>query len=102
MMPSVSFDFQSDYEPNLDWVLDNFDSEQLADQIDFDHWSPWGGSNWETFFHAPLLIATRLMQNQRYADARRWFHYIFDPTTVSEETGPERFWKIKPLRKGPI
>ncbi|GAA1980208.1 neuraminidase-like domain-containing protein [Microbacterium pumilum] len=96
-MPSVSFDFSSEYAPNPDWVLGNFDSEQLADQIDFDHWSPYGGFNWEVFFHIPVLIATRLMQNQRFADARRWFHYIFDPTTASDGAGPERFWKIKPF-----
>ncbi|GAA1970923.1 hypothetical protein GCM10009776_37390 [Microbacterium deminutum] len=106
LMPSIDFDFANEYEPNLDWVLDDFDAEQLADQIDFDHWSPCGGFNWELFFHIPLLIATRLMQNGRYADARTWFHYIFDPTTAGEEAGPERFWKIKPFyeeqRDGPI
>ena len=41
-----------------------------------------------------LRYETRLMQNQRFAEARRWFHYIFDPTHTGGET-PERFWKIK-------
>ena len=38
--------------------------------------------NWELFFHIPLLIATRLSSNQRFEEAQRWFHYIFDPTGV--------------------
>ena len=50
------------------------------------------------FFHVPWLIATRLHQEQRYADAQRWFHFIFDPTTDSNEQSPERFWKVKPLQ----
>ena len=55
--------------------------------------------NWELFFHIPLLIATRLMQNQRYDRMpRRWFHYIFDPTCTDGE-GSERFWKIKPFHQ---
>ena len=57
----------------------------LDEQIDFDHDSPYGSYNWELFFHIPLLIATRLMQNQRFAEARRWFHYIFDPTCTDGE-----------------
>ena len=50
----------------------------------------------ELFFHVPILIATRLMQNQRFADARRWFHYVFDPTSTDGKDS-ERFWKIKPF-----
>src|SRR5690606_16504618 len=84
------------YQPNLGWVADNFGSDQLDEVIDFDHWSPDGVVNWELFFHIPFLVATRLMQNQRYAEARRWFHYIFDPM-VAVGTGPERFWKFKPF-----
>ena len=53
--------------------------------------------NWELFFHVPLLIATRLSANQRFAEARRWFHFIFDPTTDSTEPIPQRFWKTLPF-----
>ena len=37
--------------------------------------------NWEVFFHNPLLVATQLSQAQRFEEAQRWFHLIFDPTT---------------------
>ena len=57
----------------------------------------YGGYNWELFFHIPLLIATRLTQNQRYAEARHWFHYIFDPTADRAARQRSAFWKIKPF-----
>lgn len=53
--------------------------------------------NWEFFFHAPLLIALRLSKNQRFEEARQWFHYVFDPTDDSNEPVPRRFWKVLPF-----
>jgi hypothetical protein len=96
LTPLASFDFEATYLPNSEWVLDNYDTEAIAETIDFDHNSPYGSYNWELFFHIPLLIATRLMQNQRFDEARRWFHYIFDPTCTNGD-GTARFWKIKPF-----
>lgn len=57
--------------------------------------------NWELFFHIPLLIATRLSQNQKFDDARKWFHYVFDPTRSipTDTTGAERFWITKPFKE---
>jgi hypothetical protein len=53
--------------------------------------------NWEVFFHAPLMIATKLSQNQRFAEAQRWFHYIFNPTDTEYDlgSGNAHFWKVK-------
>ena len=58
--------------------------------------------NWESFFHTPFLIATQLSKNQRFEEAQKWFHYIFDPTATDSPDkpatpGPERFWRVKPL-----
>src|SRR5260370_31402065 len=53
--------------------------------------------NWELFFHAPLYIAERLSQNQRFEDALAWFHYLFDPIRSGTEPVPQRFWITKPL-----
>ena len=66
--------------------------------VDFRPQGPYAPYNWELFFHVPLLIASRLMQDARYEDARTWFHYIFDPTTSSDEDVPARFWKLQPFR----
>ena len=52
-----------------------------AHEIDVADDGPYSIYNWELFFHAPVLIATHLSKNQRFAEAQRWFHYVFDPTT---------------------
>lgn len=43
-----------------------------------------------------MTIATRLMRNERHAEARLWMQHIFDPT-AADDAGPEGFWKIKPF-----
>lgn len=69
--------------------------------IDFSAGGAYALYNWELFFHAPLLIACRLSRNQRFEEARRWFHYMFDPTNRSDDDDPLRFWKIKPFYREP-
>jgi len=66
--------------------------------VDFTPEGAYASYNWELFFHAPWLIATRLSQEQRHADAQRWFHFIFDPTTDAPEQQPVRFWRVQPFR----
>lgn len=91
------FDFEAEYEPSDQLVAD---CPPVAD-VDFSYGGAYSLYNWELFFHVPFLIATRLSQNQRFEEARQWFHYIFDPTTPPEAEGdrsdPRRFWKLKPF-----
>ncbi len=54
--------------------------------------------NWELFFHAPLLVATHLSKTQRFEDAQRWFHYVFDPTSNDDIPAPYKFWKFLRFR----
>src|SRR5688500_7084490 len=54
--------------------------------------------NWVLFFHVPLTLAIHLSKNQRFAEAQRWFHYLFDPTDDSDGPTPERFWKVRPFQ----
>lgn len=68
-----------------------------VEDVDFTHGGAYSIYNWELFFHLPLLIATRLMQNQRFEEAQRWFHFIFDPTDSSDPDTPRRFWRTKPF-----
>ncbi|MDE1674625.1 toxin [Nocardia gipuzkoensis] len=65
--------------------------------LDFTSRGAYAVYNWELFFHAPLTMATHLSKNQRFAEAQRWFHYIFDPTDDSDGPTPERFWKVRPF-----
>ena len=55
-------------------------SHQFPKEIDVSDGGPYANYNWELFFHVPLTIAVHLSKNQRFAEAQRWFHYIFDPT----------------------
>src|SRR6266568_89557 len=66
--------------------------------LDFTSSGAYSVYNWELFYHVPLAIAIHLSKNQRYEDAQRWFHFIFDPTDSSDGPTPERFWKVKPFQ----
>jgi hypothetical protein len=66
--------------------------------LDFTYNGAYSIYNWEVFFHAPLLIAVHLSQNQQYQDAQNWFHYIFNPTDNSAGPTPQRFWQVQPFQ----
>lgn len=97
--------FNNRYKPNDNIVLNVLDmsisQKRLAgpmDVFDFGYGTAYSIYNWELFFHAPFMIAKRLGANQRFAEAHRWFQYIFDPTDNSaDEQWPERVWQIKPF-----
>jgi Tc toxin complex TcA C-terminal TcB-binding domain len=74
--------------------------ESFPKEIDLRDGRPYANYNWELLFHVPLTIAVHLSKNQRFAEAQRWFHYIFDPTCtdVSVPT-PQRFWKFLAFRQ---
>lgn len=66
--------------------------------LDFSSAGAYSVYNWELFYHVPITIAIHLSKNQRFAEAQRWFHYLFDPTDDSEGPTPERFWKVRPFQ----
>jgi len=68
------------------------------EDVDFTFRGAYSQYNWELFFHAPLLVAERLSQNQRFEDAQKWFHYIFDPTDPDISQGVENAWQFRPFR----
>jgi hypothetical protein len=65
--------------------------------VEFDATTAYAIYHWELFFHAPFLIACKLSDDQRFAEAQRWFHYIFNPLTRSDEPAPQRWWNFFPL-----
>src|SRR5438876_2331475 len=68
-------------------------------EIDVSEYGPYANYNWELFFHVPLTIAVHLSKNQRFAEAQRWFHYIFDPTCNDTSIPPpQRYWKFLAFR----
>jgi len=69
-------------------------------EIDVSDDGPYAVYNWELFFHAPLSIAVQLSRNQRFAEAQKWFHFIFDPTSNDKTVPPpQRFWKFLRFRQ---
>lgn len=109
--------FNTIYNPNWAHVypshsdLNNEDNETLRDRtfyketVCFDVYGAYSIYNWELFFHAPLYIATRLSKNGKFAEAMKWFHYIFDPTTdempLPGQDETARYWKVLPFKTKP-
>jgi hypothetical protein len=76
--------------------------ELPREDIDFSRRGAYGIYNWEVFFHIPLLIAERFRSARQFAEARRWYHFIFDPTAAPEGDGsssarPRRYWRLRPF-----
>lgn len=88
--------FDANYHPaNND--LEKVVSFPLA--IDTEEHGPYANYNWEMFFHLPLAIAVHLSKARRFAEAQRWFHFIFDPTSNDRSLAPpKRFWKFLGFR----
>lgn len=74
------------------------DDPRPVKDLDFTSGGAYSVYNWELFYHVPLTIAINLSKNQRFDDAMRWFHYVFDPTDDGPSSTPERFWKVKPFQ----
>ena len=60
---------------------------------------PYANYNWELFLHVPLAIADFLASQQRFEDARRWLHAVFDPTTERSANNVPQFWRFLPFRQ---
>ncbi len=79
-------------------------SEFPRNNVQFEFTDAYSIYNWEIFFHAPMMIAQRLSDNQQFDEAQKWYHYIFNPTSNTNINsvytgGIERFWKFYPFYK---
>lgn len=107
--------FEGDYSPST-YVVDEIGKGQNKknvypkEEFGFEPSDGYSMYNWEVFYHAPIMIATRLMENQKFEEAKVWLEYIFNPNEVDyfntysdpvakEEQTPHRFWKVKPFRE---
>lgn len=56
----------------------------------------------EIFFQIPFLIADHLNSQQKFADAQRWYHYLYDPTAnepgADEKTRPWRYREFREVK----
>jgi hypothetical protein len=85
------------YQPQNNRVVQ---VESFRKELDVTEHGPYANYNWELFFHIPLTIAVHLSKTRRFAEAQRWFHYIFDPTSNDKTVDPpRRFWKFLAFRQ---
>ncbi len=69
-------------------------------KVEFDNELPYANYNWELFYHIPVTVAVHLSNNQRFAEAQRWFHLIFDPTSNDKVAAPQqRYWRFLEFRQ---
>ncbi len=92
--PELNLDFFEEfYKPN-----EKDDTVAFGDfpkkEIDVSKNGAYAVYNWELLFHVPFSIAVHLSKNQRFAEAQRWFHYIFDPTADDGQ-----FWRFLAFRE---
>ncbi len=98
--------FDDTYDPNWGYVVPKRPKlgkrTFYQENVCFDVYGANSIYNWELFFHAPLYIATRLSKNGKFAEAMKWFHYIFDPTTdempLVDQGETSRYWKVLPFK----
>jgi len=101
----ISNNFEKFYGPDKD----NVDKPYPMEEVDFSFSGAYSLYNWELFFHLPMLLANRLSKNQRFKEAMRWYHFVFNPTTnenlsVFNPTTNEnlsssaRYWQVIPFR----
>ncbi len=89
------FSFKNRYDPDPKAEVVKTPYPQELFDLATEGSTPYSQYNWELFFHAPLLIATQLSKRQRFVDAQKWFHYVFDPTNHASYAAPARFWRFR-------
>ncbi|MEM7029992.1 MAG: neuraminidase-like domain-containing protein [Chloroflexota bacterium] len=99
--------FNTEYSPNPKLVIPpGYDAAtgKVDNRIDFKGAS--GLYYEEIFFHIPFLIANHLNTNQNFAEAQKWYHYIFNPTITEPNAKTngtshpnDRYWQYRPFRE---
>lgn len=100
-LKNTGFSFRQTYRPTW-WVVDPATEEFYPKEVvDFSPDGAYSPYNWELFFHAPLLIANSLSKNQRFEEARDWYHFIFNPLGLEGPTpggsAMSKYWITKPF-----
>jgi len=93
----VKNNFDIKYNPDTK----NVASPTPVTHIEFQPDTAYGDYNWELFFHIPMLIANRLSKNQRFEEAKRWYEFVFNPTSNSPNNTTSRFWGVIPFMNTP-
>ncbi len=100
-LKTTGFSFARSYQPTSWVVQPGSETYYPKEVVDFSPDGAYAGYNWELFFHAPLLIANSLSKNQRFEEARDWYHFIFNPIGVESAipggSAMSKYWITKPF-----
>jgi len=95
------FSFKQSYQPTFAVLEPTSEKDYPRENVDFTPDGAYSPYNWELFFHVPLLIANSLSQNQKFEEARDWYHYIFNPVGLAGPTpggsAMSKYWITKPF-----
>lgn len=95
------FSFKQTYLPTQSVIDPSTEAFYPREIVDFSPDGAYSSYNWELFFHAPLLIANSLSQNQKFEEARDWYHFIFNPIGVESAipggSPMSKYWITKPF-----
>jgi len=73
--------------------------QSFPKELDVEENEPYANYNWELFYHIPVTVAVHLSKTRRFAEAQRWFHFIFNPTANDSSVDPpKRFWNFLAFR----
>ncbi|HEY9259592.1 neuraminidase-like domain-containing protein, partial [Chitinophaga sp.] len=89
-----AFKFDATYQPQSPVA-----KPYPVENIDFDADGSYSSYNWELFYHLPFFIGNQLSQNQRFEEARKWYHYIFNPIGGAGGSAPQKYWITKPFHE---
>ncbi len=100
-LKNTGFSFKQTYQPTPAVVEPGTEEFYPKEVFDFTPDGAYSPYNWELFFHAPLLIANSLSRNQRFEEARDWYHFIFNPIGVESAvpggSAMSKYWITKPF-----
>src|SRR6185312_6209639 len=95
------FNFLGTYQPTAAVVELGTEEYYPNETVDFSPAGAYSCYNWEIFYHAVLFIANSLSRNQRFEEARDWYHFIFNPigteSAVPGGSAMSKYWITKPF-----
>jgi hypothetical protein len=69
-----------------------------AEMVEFGRHDVFASENWETFLHVELGLSSVLTRHNRFAEAQRWLHSIYNPLTASASPAkPWEAWQFLPF-----
>jgi hypothetical protein len=100
-LKDAHLDFRRIYQPTV-WVVEPGTEDYYPKEVvDFSPPGAYSCYNWELFYHAVLFIANSLSRNQRFEEARDWYHFIFNPigteSAVPGGSPMSKYWITKPF-----